>query len=451
MFNHENKFIGNACREGNGIMRGKEELKRAVDEAIEARRETIAGIAEQVFRHPETGFREVATSRLAAETLRALGLPVREGLALTGVRGDYDSGRAGPKIALLGEMDSLILPGAEGADPETGAFHACGHHTHIASMLGAAMGLTGARAAEECAGAAAFIACPGEECIELEFRRSLMESGVIGALGGKPALIRAGAFDDIDAAVMIHIASGGFRAMESNGFVKKIVHFRGKSCHAASPSNGINALNAANLALHAIALLRETLADNDHVRIHGILSHGGDSINIIPDDACLEYQIRAGSIEKIYEVSEKFDRAMRGSAMAVGAREEIVTLPGYLPMRNDCELYEKFIEEARIVYGDPKIEPYLEQNPGSTDMGDVSAIMPAIHPFAPGARGGCHRADFRVPDVGEACTRMAKVMARLAVDLLYGDAEWGRELAERKHEKCLTKEQYLRRSAELCV
>ena len=340
-------------------------------------------------------------------------------------------------------MDSLIIPGAKEADPVTGAFHACGHHTHIASMLGAAIGLCKANAAKELSGSVAFIGCPAEECIELDYRMDLIKSKKIGALGGKPAMIRAGVFDDIDIAAMIHISSG-FNAMDATAFVKKRVRFTGKAGHAAVPHSGINALNAANLALHALALVRETCSHDPRCRIHGILTKGGDSINVIPDDVRLDYQLRASSPESLRRISEKFDRAMKGSAMAVGAKVKIETVPGYHAMHNDRELYDLYLQEAKEVCGiDPDRERFISPEPGSTDMGDVSAIMPAIHPFAPGAAGCGHGADFHVPDLKKSCADMAKIMAFLAIDLLYGDAVLGKKFAEKK-KNCMSIPEYIK-------
>ena len=141
----------------------KEELKRQVCAAIDAQREKIMEIGEWTLRHPETAFREWRTSAMVKEFFQSLKLPVREPLAVTGCRADLKSGKPGPTVALLGELDAIILPEHPYADPETGAAHACGHHAQITALLGAAIGLTSFNLKEFLSGNVALIAVPAEE------------------------------------------------------------------------------------------------------------------------------------------------------------------------------------------------------------------------------------------------------------------------------------------------
>lgn len=416
-----------------------EEVKTIVCNAIDANADRIEEIANTIWRNPEPGFREEKTAKLAADTLRSLGLPVKEGIALTGLRGDLETGKDGPRFAILGEMDSLIIPEAEEADPVTGAFHACGHHTHITAMLGAAIGLTAPGVKEALSGSVTFIGCPAEECIEIDYRKELMASGKIAAISGKPAMILAGAFNDVDVAAMIHNGYD-FGAMDSNAFVLKQVRFTGRSSHAAIPHGGVNALSAANLALHAIALLRETFSHDPRCRVHGMITKGGDAVNVIPSDVRMEYQIRASNAKSLQKISSQFDQAMKGCALAMGAEADVETIIGDYAMTNDRDLYQLYIDIARDVFG-TDCEYCISPEPGSTDMGDVSAIMPAIHPFCTGAAGHCHGADFHIPDTRTTCVNMAKTLALLAVELLFGDAEKGKMFADRK-KNCLTVEEY---------
>ena len=194
------------------------------------------------------------------------------------MRADLIGAKPGPSLAICGEMDSLILPSHPECDPATGAVHACGHNSHIATMLGAAIGLVQANAQNDISGKVAFIPCPAEECIETEWRSKLIKEGKIKALGGKASLILEGVFDDIDMSIMNHLGCAGYSVLDNNGFCMKNVTFHGKSAHAAgSPQHSINALSAANLALHALALLRETYSGDQYIRSHGILTHGGMS------------------------------------------------------------------------------------------------------------------------------------------------------------------------------
>ena len=415
------------------MMRSIDDVKRAVVRAIEARRDEIIAVGEEIWRQPETGFREVKTAALAAVHLRRLGLAVREKLAVTGFRADLAGARPGPTVALLGEMDALILPSHPEADPATGAVHACGHNTHVTAMLGAAMGLVDAGAAAELSGRVALVGTPAEESVDMPYRLSLLQKGLIQSLNGKPQLIREGVFDDVDMAIMNHV--GGYIVTDFNGHVKKLVTFLGRSSHAASPQRGVIALNAANLALHAIALMRETFANDDRIRVHGIITHGGDATNIVPDHVVLDYMIRADTADKIQSLSGRFDQAMTHSALALGADAEVRTFAGSMPLDNDDDLCELFRQTVLALDPDarPSIKPIFNQ--GCTDMGDLSQIMPALHAGVPGCTGTGHGTSFKIADPELAYVTNAKILALMAVDLLYGEAAAGKALAAKKTAK----------------
>ncbi|NQU97359.1 MAG: amidohydrolase, partial [Chloroflexi bacterium] len=208
------------------------ETKRLVCEEIDRRGEEIIAVAREVLAHPEPGFRETKTARVVADRFRALGMAPKEGIALTGVKARLETGRPGPNVAVMGELDSLIVPGHPHADPETGAAHACGHHCQIASMLGALVGLLPGDVLGNLSGNITFIAVPAEEYIEIEWRNQLRVEGKLEFLGGKPEFIRLGELDDVDMAMMTHTGSGSdpcaFGVGSSNtGIVAKLIRFTG--------------------------------------------------------------------------------------------------------------------------------------------------------------------------------------------------------------------------------
>ena len=210
-------------------MKSDAELKQSVISAVESRRQQIMELAEKILHNPELGYREEKTAALVADELRKLGLTVRTGLAITGVRADIDSGRPGPKIAIMGELDALPVPSHTFADPETGAAHACGHHAQLAMMLGAAQALV--PIVKELLGSIAFIAVPAEEFQSLEYCRGLISSGKISYCGGKPEFIKQGFLDDIDAVLLIHAGHDTFTPESFNGFCMKQIVFEGKAAH----------------------------------------------------------------------------------------------------------------------------------------------------------------------------------------------------------------------------
>jgi len=144
-------------------MATRDDVKRQVCEAIDDNAERIVALGERIRKSPELGFKEFKTARLVEETLSGLGLSPRTGLAITGVRAEARGGKDGPTFALLGELDGLVVAGHPMADPATGAAHACGHNAQVAGLLGAAMGLVGAKALDHLAGRVVFFAVPAEE------------------------------------------------------------------------------------------------------------------------------------------------------------------------------------------------------------------------------------------------------------------------------------------------
>lgn len=428
-------------------MTDKEKLKIQVCQAIDRNGQRIADLGDRLMATPELGFKEFETAGLVSGIMKEFGVPHRSGLAITGVKGELKGRMPGPTLALLGELDSLLLSDHPDADPETGAAHACGHNAQIAGLMGAMMGLIDSSALDQMSGRVVFFAVPAEEFVEVEYRKKLVEEKQIHFLGGKPELIAGGHFNDIDLAVMIHTHSDpemktAAMPSSSNGCLVKAVRFLGKAAHAGgAPHKGINALNAAQLALSAIHAQRETFRDQDSIRVHPIITKGGELVNVVPAEVRLETFVRGRSVEAILDADAKVDRALRAGALAVGARVEIETLPGYMPLRNDPALQEIFKHNAQSLFGE---DEYCEtgHRTGSTDMGDVSHIMPALHPYLSGGAGNMHGIDWRIADPQMGYMAPAKMLAMMAVDLLFGEAEAARRiLADCR--PAMTKEQYL--------
>lgn len=424
----------------------REELKRAVCEAIDAARDEIIRIGEDIYRHPEPGFKEFRTAGIVADYFASWGIPFQTGLAITGVRGEIRGGTDGPTVAVLGELDSLVIPEHIAADPRTGAAHACGHNAQVANMLGVGLGLIRSGVHRYLAGRVVLFGVPAEEYIEIQERLELRRQGRIEFLGGKPELIRLGAFDDVDMAMLTHSSTDtSFRlgvTAGSNGMVAKFIRFVGRASHAgAAPHRGVNALNAAMLALSAIHANRETFQEKDTVRIHPIITKGGDVVNIVPADVRMETFVRALNLEALEDANRKVDRCVRAGALAVGARVVIETMPGYLPLEQNRDLVGIFKANAVELVGE---EGYRDLPPtqASTDAGDLSHILPVLHPSAGGSSGQIHGADFRIADPELAYVIPAKAMAMTVVDLLADGAALARQVKANFRPK-LTKNQYL--------
>lgn len=412
-----------------------EDLKSKVCSAIDKNREEIIGIGDTILKNPEMGFKETRTARIIADTFKSLGMEYEDALAVTGLKSRLKGGDSRLNVAVIGEMDAVICPAHPHADASTGAAHSCGHNAQVASMLGVAFGLVHSGVMENLGGDVSFMAVPAEEFVELEYREHLKNSGKLHFFGGKQELIRLGAFDDIDMAMMVHSHGGtterkAFINGGGSGFVGKTVRFTGKEAHAGgAPHEGVNALNAAMLAIMGIHVQREVFRDEDGIRVHPIITRGGDLVNIVPADVRMETYVRGKGIEAILAANEKVNRAIKSGADCVGAEVDINEIPGYLPLKQDNMLGDIFANNISRFIGDENVIRGVDMI-GSTDIGDLSAMMPVIQPTMGGFKGQAHSREFGIVDEEAAYILPAKAMAMSVVDLLYNGAITGMRIKE---------------------
>jgi len=418
-----------------------------VCDEIEKNKDKLIGVAKEILENPEPGFKEFKTAKIVSREFSDLGMEHESGIAITGLKSQLDTGRSGQNIAVIGELDSLKVLGHPFEDKETTAAHACGHHCQIAMMLGVAVGLKASGVLESLEGKVTFMAVPAEEYIEVEYRDNLRRSGEIEFLGGKPEFVRLGHFDDVDMAMMTHtsvpsneskISFGG----TNNGLVAKSIQFSGVASHAGgAPHMGVNALNAAMVAMSAIHAQRETYRDQDTIRIHPIITKGGVAVSSVPADVRMETYVRGASIDAFLSASEKVDRALRAGAMAVGGSVTITTLPGYLPIQSNESFLDLYKSNAAKLVGEEKLQR-LTHRTGSTDMGDISQLMPVIHPYVEAASGNGHGIDYVIDDYDLAVVTGAKAMAMTVIDLLADGASNASRIVSENNSP-LTKSSYL--------
>ena len=247
-------------------------------------------------------------------------------------------------------------------------------------MLGAAMGLLDAKALDHLAGRVAFLAVPAEEYGDIEWRvaQARAESRF---LGGKPELLRLGHFDDVDLAMMIHTtprvekSKAGVRIEQrlhrQDGALRR-PGLRGGALHM-----GINALYAAQIGLMAINAIRETFRDEDTIRVHPIITHGGSQVNVIPGEVRIETYVRGRTMQAILDANVKVDRALRAGALALGATVEIETIPGYMPMTCDPIMTRHFKDIAGGLFGE---EHYRQNRPSDGLDGHGRSLPGHAHP-----------------------------------------------------------------------
>lgn len=403
--------------------------------AVEKYRDLMTEAETWLWQHPETGFREWESSAYLAEAFEKLGYTLTKAGDIPGFYTDIDTGRPGPRILVFGELDSLLCSDHPNANPETFAVHACGHHAQGAALLGLAAALKEPGALDGLSGSIRLCSVPAEELIETEYRESLREQGVIRYMGGKVEFLYRGYFDDVDMCFMLHTTvneNADFTISRgNNGCVVKNVYYKGRATHASAPYKAINALYAANLGMAAINSLRETFQDDDHIRVHPIITRGGTAVNAIPNDVRMQSYVRGASMEAITAVNKRVNRALSCSAAAMGAQVHLEDRPGYSPLHNDKNLI-RITAEAMEMVSPGKVSVTEGWGNGCTDMGDMSAVMPTIHPHVAGAAGASHGSDYRIVDVERACVNSAKCQMMMLSLLMKDDAaEAKKVVAER--------------------
>ncbi len=439
----------------------REALKKQVCDAIEARSEEIMNIGKLIWETPEPGFREYKTADLVASKFLELGLEVETGVGITGVITKIKGSQDRPNIAVQGELDALIIPEHPDADEKNGAVHACGHNAQITNVIALAMGLVDTRAMKELDGTVTLMGVPSEEPIEIEWRQTQMKEGKLFFLGGKQEFIKAGKFNDVDISLIDHMGGGpetkiSVRSADpgpgSDGFIAKMITYKGAEAHSgAAPWLGVNALNACMMGLMGIHAQRETFKDANAIRVHQIITKGGDSVNVVPSDIRMEMMIRGATVEAMKDAGMKVDRALKAGAMAVGAEVEIITIPGYLPSPGEkpAKLYGILYENAVALLGEEQVgrgrrqEGYVRVPMGVVaDSADVASIVPHGSIGVSGAEGRGHSREYRIVDPYNAFVVPAKIYAMAIIDLLADGAGTAKEIIA-EYNPVVAKEDYM--------
>lgn len=425
----------------------KAQLKEAVCKAIDARFEDVEKLAMDIFAEPELGFKEQKTSAKVKAAFDALGLAHTDGWGITGVKARVKGKKSRKTVALLGELDAIVCRDHPNADPVTGAAHCCGHNVQIGNLLAVAMAFKDADIMKYLDGDVVFFAVPAEEYVEIDYRNGLRKKGQLRYLGGKAEIIAQGGFDDVDMAMQMHVdptdnPNGEFQVGAScNGFIGKLIEYRGKAAHAAgAPDKGVNALNAAMIGVMGVNAIRETFRDDDCVRFHPIINAGGDLVNVIPDRVKMESYVRAAKLDALTRYNKAINRALKAGGDAIGANCEIQDLPGYLPLRPDENFRDVLRVNAQEIFGKENVVEGVH-SAGSTDMGDVSHLMPVVHPWVGCVKGVLHGASYTFDNKEAGLKKTAKVLAMTIIDLLADNAQEAQRICD-NFKPVLTKHSY---------
>lgn len=332
--------------------------KQAVRDEIERLTPTLLEVSHELHAHPELNFEEHFAHELLTGVLTDEGLDVEQGAYDMPTAFDARVGEQGPTIAVCCEYDAL-----------PGIGHACGHNIIGSAGLGA--GLAAAKVAEALGGSLAILGTPAEE-----------------GGGGKEFMIRRGAFDTIDAAMMVHPADHELRWMQTIAIHTVDVDYTGRAAHAAAaPQKGLNALDAAVLGYNSVAALRQHIRPEE--RIHGVFTDGGDKPNIVPERAATQWYVRARNMDSLEPLKERVMACLQGGAMAAGCEmHHHWNDPPFYDMVDNTALLDAYCANAAEV-GRVVNEPNpMSVVAGSTDMGNVSYAVPAIHPMIKVAPAG---------------------------------------------------------------
>ena len=370
-----------------------QKLKARVTAKVEALREELIELSLRIHAHPELAFQEEQASAWLADYLEGHGFRVVRGICDLPTAFRAERGEGSPRVALLAEYDALA-----------GIGHGCGHN--IIGTASVAAGIASSVAVEETGGTIVVIGTPAEE-----------------VYGGKVLMARRGAFDDLDAAMLCHPGSRNAVYAHALACAELQVEYFGKEAHASSrPEAGVNALDALIFAFNGIAALRQHIRGS--ARIHGIITDGGQAPNVVPGHAAGGFLVRAADEEYLEELKVRVIACLEAGALATGARMEYRWGEAqYAAMRTNSPLAEAYRSNLTAV-GREVTDDESRRSMGSTDMGNVSALLPAIHPtiaIAP-REVSAHSPEFARWAASEDGHRglldSAKALAMTAVDVL---------------------------------
>ncbi|MCI0548592.1 MAG: M20 family metallopeptidase [Candidatus Rokubacteria bacterium] len=368
--------------------------KEAITQTVDRLGDELEALSRKIHDHPELAYQEERACGWLCEFLGSKGFKVEKGVGGvdTAFRATIETG-AGPTIAILCEYDAL-----------PGIGHACGHNVIATSGAGAGAALA-VRTDQLPAGRVQVIGTPAEE-----------------GGGGKVKLIAAGLFKDVDCAMMIHGFDRTLLHQDLLGIVRTTFEFHGRASHAsADPWEGVNALDACVAMFNAVSMLRQQVRPD--CRIHGIITNGGAAPNIIPEYAAATFYVRAPRIDTMWELHQRVVACAEGAARAAGATVTVTQHEGvYEPLRSNRVLLDLFaanMQAAGLVEG-----AAIPDRLGSSDVGNVSQVVPAIQPMVAIAPLGTaiHTREFAAaavtPLARAGMLAAAKTMAATTFDLL---------------------------------
>lgn len=406
---------------------------------LDKNKDELFSLGDELFRHPELGYKEFETKRILTEYFKKNGLKVTDLGFSTAFKVSVGSGS--PKIGLIAELDAIPTLGHPYANKKDNAAHSCGHSTQCAIMAYTLVKLKNVLKK----GRVTLYFTPAEEFTDVAYRKQLIKKKEINYIGGKVNMLTAGIFDDEDLFIHLHTMGESKYHFSLNsslaGFIYKEITFKGKATHAAvAPHKGINALNSFVLFDNALNMLRETFKEEDYIRIHGIVSDGGQTVNSIPEKTVYECYVRSLNQKALLETAKKVDDAAKYCAKAIGASASIRSTPGYLPMHQSKEIND-VIKKNMLKYCKEEDIHDGEISMAAGDIGDLSVFKPTVQFGYSGFKGNCHGKDLCVSDKNRAYLEPAKIVFDTVIDLTQ-DTNYIKKI-KKEFKQTMTKKEYL--------
>ena len=361
----------------------------------------VIDLGEELFKIPELGYKEVKTRDMLLEFFKENNITDFTEHSITGLIKTIGPSDAKYNIALLCDLDAVPTFGHQYSDPVDFAAHSCGHHLQMAIAAGVFV-LLHEHSLLNGDIKVTFIATPAEEFVDLGYRNELVKQGLIEKVSGKQNMLLDGVFNDVDLVLCVHTNGQCDNILDINsrlnGFINKKVRYIGKSAHAgAMPHLGLNALNAANLSITAVHMLRETFEDKNHIRFHPIITNGGTTVNTVPEEVTMESYVRGATAEAIIDANTRINNALTMSAKALGCEAIVEDSFGYMPTHISEELSNVVVESMLEFVGEERIlrnQDYF----ASGDFGDISSIIPTVQFGFGGNKGLVHSKTFDTED-----------------------------------------------------
>ena len=376
----------------------------AIDARIDANQQGLQSLSEEIWRNPELNFEEHKAHQLLTDFLEGKGFSVERGFCgvSTAFRATFGSGR--PNVCVICEYDAL---------PEIG--HACGHNLIAEAGVAAGLGVKAFLEGSECNGQLTVMGTPAEE-----------------GGGGKIVMIEKGAFEGVDVAMMVHPTPFDCVIPSVLATQRAVIDYTGKAAHAAAfPWEGVNALDAAVMAYNSISVLRQQMKPT--WRVHGVITNGGVKPNIIPEKSSLNYQYRAPTFTELQQLKDKLGACFEAAAHATSCS---------MSMTDRGKLYQNLASNSTLArlyadnLGKVGVEDYVYEGGvlGSTDMGNLSHVVPSIHPCYKIGKGEVnHTREFtavsNTPEAHSKTLQVAKSMAFTCVDVFTGGSQLLQEIS----------------------